>query len=89
MSGIFVVECTIYRSIKKADTYLYIEKKDEFGRVPKPLMDMLGRLEFVMELDLDQRVKLAQAESSQVKDSLVNQGYFLQLPPKAYLGNSA
>lgn len=82
------MECTIYRSVKKTDTYLYIEKKGEFGRVPEPLLNMLGRLEFVMDLDLDQRDKLAQVESKQVRDSLLMQGYFLQLPPKAYLGNS-
>jgi len=82
------VECSIYKSIKKSDTYLYVEKKDEFDRIPKPLLDMLGRLEFIMILDLDQRDKLAQVESNQVKDSLREQGYFLQLPPKAYLGNT-
>lgn len=82
------MECSIYKSIKKSDTYLYVEKKDEFDRIPKPLLDMLGRLEFIMILDLDQRDKLAQVESNQVKDSLREQGYFLQLPPKAYLGNT-
>ena len=82
------MECIIYKSVKKTDTYLYVEKKDEFDRIPKPLLDMLGRLEFVMILDLDQRDRLAQVESKQVKDSLLGQGYFLQLPPKAYLGNT-
>lgn len=29
--------CAIYRSTKRDQTYLYIEKKDDFSRIPEEL----------------------------------------------------
>lgn len=68
---------------------MFVEPDQEFKRVPQVLLDMLGRLEYVMEVDLDQRDKLAQADLQQVKTALSEQGYYLQLPPKAYVTGSA
>jgi uncharacterized protein YcgL (UPF0745 family) len=42
---------------------------------------MLGKLEFVMEVDLAEREKLARIDSKQVRLQLEQQGYYLQLPP--------
>ena len=81
--------CAVYKSQKKLDAYLFVEPDQEFKRVPQTLLDMLGRLEYVMEVDLDQRDKLAQADLQQVKTALSEQGYYLQLPPKAYVTGSA
>ena len=81
--------CAVYKSQKKLDAYLFVEPDQEFQRVPQALLDMLGRLEYVMEVDLDQRDKLAQADLQQVKTALSEQGYYLQLPPKAYVTGSA
>ena len=75
----------VYRSSKKLDAYLFIEKEGDFERVPQVLLDMLGKLDFVMSLDLDAREKLAQADPADIKSSLKDQGYYLQLPPKAYV----
>jgi len=83
------VICAVYKSHKKVDTYLYVEPDQEFERVPQALLDMLGKLEFVMDVDLEKRDRLAQADLQQVKAALVEQGYFLQLPPKAYISGSA
>lgn len=79
------MDCVIYRSGKKIDTYLFVEKEDDFERVPRALLDMLGQLELVMSLNLDDREKLAQADPNDIKMSLREQGYYLQLPPKAYI----
>jgi len=73
--------CTIYRSSKKSETYLYIEKKDDFSRVPDELRKLLGTLNLVMTLDLDGRSHLAQAELAKVKSELDENGFYLQLPP--------
>jgi uncharacterized protein YcgL (UPF0745 family) len=83
------MQCAIYKSNKKSDTYLFVEKEDKFDRVPPSLLDMLGDIELVMTLDLDKRDKLAQADLNDVKKSLAEQGYFLQLPPTAYISGSA
>ena len=72
---------TIYKSSKKADTYLYVEKKGDFEQVPEQLKQLLGKLTLVMTLDLDQRTNLGTAELAKVKQELLDNGFYLQLPP--------
>ncbi|MGM3175421.1 YcgL domain-containing protein [Dickeya lacustris] len=73
--------CVIYRSSKRDQTYLYVEKKDDFSRVPGALMESFGRPQPVMILPLDGSKTLASADINKVKQSLVEQGFYLQLPP--------
>lgn len=75
------MHCAIYRSSKKADHYLYVERDDEFSRVPSALLALLGRLEHVMSLELHVQRKLAQADVVEVMQRLRDQGYYLQMPP--------
>lgn len=79
------MHCVIYKSLKKYDTYLFVEKEGEFDRVPDTLMSLLGKLELVMPLELDENRHLAQADPKQVMAALQDQGYYLQLPPKSYI----
>lgn len=73
--------CTVYRSLKKADTYLYVEKNGDFDKVPEQLKTLLGKLTLVMTLDLDKRATLGQADLTKVKQELLDNGFYLQLPP--------
>ena len=73
--------CVIYRSSKRDQTYLYVEKKDDFSRVPAELMNSFGRPTLAMILPLDGSKKLANADTGAVKKALEEQGYYLQLPP--------
>lgn len=73
--------CVIYRSSKRDQTYLYVEKKDDFSRVPSTLMESFGRPQQVMILPLDGSKTLASADINKVKQLLVEQGFYLQLPP--------
>jgi len=73
--------CVIYRSTRRDQTYLYVEKKDDFSRVPEELMAGFGRPQVVMLFPLDGRKKLANADLEKVKSGLSEQGYYLQLPP--------
>lgn len=73
--------CTVYRSLKKADTYLYVEKNGDFDKVPEQLRTLLGKLTLVMTLDLDKRATLGQADLTKVKQELTDNGFYLQLPP--------
>lgn len=79
------MQCVVYKSRKKTDTYIFVEVEGNFKRVPDTLLQMLGDLEMVMTVDLDKRDKLAQVDPRQVEINLLEQGYFLQLPPKAYI----
>lgn len=73
--------CAIYRSTKRDQTYLYIEKKDDFSRIPEELLQSFGEPQFVMLLDLAQRQRLANADIEKVKQALTDQGFYLQVPP--------
>ncbi|MGD8484858.1 MAG: YcgL domain-containing protein [Thioalkalispiraceae bacterium] len=83
MSSI-VTPCAIYKGSKKQHTYLYVCEKDKFDEVPELLLNSLGNLEFVMELDLFPDKKLAQANAKEVIEKLNDQGFYLQLPPADY-----
>lgn len=72
--------CSIYKSAKKEGAYLYIPHKDKFDQVPDALMQMFGRPQFVMVIKLEGR-QLAQVDIEKVTQSLLTDGYFLQLPP--------
>ncbi len=73
--------CFIYKSLKKDQLYLYLDKKEDFSKVPEALFNSLGRLEFVMDLELTPERKLAKEDAGKVLDSLNTQGFFVQLPP--------
>ena len=58
--------CVIYRSSKRDQTYLYVEKKDDFSRVPEELMKGFGQPQLAMILPLDGRKKLVNADIEKV-----------------------
>jgi len=78
------VNCAIYRSSKKTDYYLFVEQENNFERVPESLLLMLGALHWVMSINLDERDKLSQADPKEVKQLLLAQGYYLQMPASHY-----
>lgn len=73
--------CVIYRSPLRDQTYLYVEKKDDFSRVPEELLKGFGKPQLAMVLSLAQREKLAGADINKVKQALSDKGFYLQLPP--------
>lgn len=77
-----MTSCLIYRSEKKAETYLYLPVGVSFDDLPEDLLQAFGEPALVMKLDIESNSKLAQADPGQVLTALENQGYFLQLPPK-------
>lgn len=73
--------CFIYKSLKKEQLYLYVDKKDDFSKVPEALFNSFGKMEFVMDLELTPERKLAKEDVEKVMDSLNTKGFFVQLPP--------
>ncbi len=71
----------IYRSPKKDEMYLYLPAKDDFAALDEDFMRVFGEPEFVMMIDLTKREKLARVDINRVKQGLVDNGYYLQLPP--------
>src|SRR3569623_1498554 len=76
--------CAIYKSLKKPDNYLYVEKQGDFSKVPAPLLQLLGTLEWVMDIDISPDSKLARAAAAQQCRQLEELKNNLQLPPKTY-----
>jgi uncharacterized protein YcgL (UPF0745 family) len=79
------MQCFIYRSSKKTDTYLYLSEEDKLNQLPESLDKLLGRLEFIMELDLEKIKRLANADIQEVKHNLADAGFYLQLPRELHV----
>jgi len=73
--------CFIYKSLKKEELYLYLDKKDDFSALPENLFNSFGPLQFVMELQLSLERKLAREDVSKVMAGLENKGFYVQMPP--------
>lgn len=75
-------QCWIYKSPKKDEMYLYLDRHDDFSQVPELLLKQFGQPVFVMKLSLSPAKKLAREEVSIVISNLDKQGFHLQMPPK-------
>ncbi|WP_144208482.1 YcgL domain-containing protein [Shewanella donghaensis] len=73
--------CVVYKSSRKVDTYLFVEKRDDFSVVPEALMQMFGAPKLVMLVPLSKRQELAMADINKVRSELAEKGYYLQIPP--------
>ena len=75
--------CEIFRSPRKAEMYLFVERAAGLDRVPEPLLAEFGEPEPVMTLVLSADRKLARADVVEVLASIEAQGFYLQLPPSS------
>ncbi|MBO9664494.1 YcgL domain-containing protein [Dokdonella sp.] len=73
--------CYVYKSLRKADTYVYLRARDDFAALPAELAQALGKLVFVLQLELTSERKLAREEASVVLEHLAERGFHLQMPP--------
>ncbi|WP_286232650.1 YcgL domain-containing protein [Thalassotalea sediminis] len=71
----------IYKSTKKEQTYLFVKQRDDFTDVPEALMAMFGKPSLVTIVNLQTKEKLGFADIDKVRESLLEQGFYLQLPP--------
>ncbi len=72
--------CSIYKSPKRNETYLYIEKPGDFSKVPEALLDTFGKPELVFTMKLNENRKLAGADIQKVMFDLLEAGFYLQIP---------
>jgi hypothetical protein len=79
------MQCFVYASLRKVDSYLWLAQRDAFETLPEPLVLLLGELRFVMEVQLDEQRKLPVEDAAQVLEHLRAQGWHLQLPPQETL----
>lgn len=79
------MRCYVYKSPRRAETYVYLVRRDEFDLLPAALREPLGALQFVMELDLSPPRKLAREDVEVVRGNLAAHGVHVQFPPSAVL----
>lgn len=75
------MQAYVYKSLNKSETYVYLAKRDDFDVLPASVRAPLGTLQFVLAVDLTPERRLAQADATQVREQLVENGFFLQFPP--------
>ncbi|MBP3864376.1 MAG: YcgL domain-containing protein, partial [Pseudomonas sp.] len=73
--------CSIYRSTKRNEMYLYVLKADALERVPEPLMLAFGKPIHAFDLVLTPERTLSREDITKVLENLETQGYHLQMPP--------
>ena len=73
------MECFVYRSSRKADTYLYLPARDEFSELPEGLLQLFGKPVFSFSFDLTPDRKLVRENAAEVFDNLADQGFHLQI----------
>ncbi|WP_101927370.1 MULTISPECIES: YcgL domain-containing protein [Luteimonas] len=75
----------VYKSQRKADTYVYLATRDDFDVLPASLRAELGALQFVLDIALTPERRLARGDAAQVRANLQGQRFHLQMPPRASL----
>lgn len=71
----------VYKSLRKADTYVYLAARDDFMRLPEPLRAQLGALQFVLDVALVPGRRLAREDADVVRGNLAGRGFHVQFPP--------
>lgn len=63
--------------------YIYLAEEDDFSKVPKEIYNSLGIIEFSMEIEIKNDMKLAKESPATVLNNLHENGCHLQLPSDA------
>jgi hypothetical protein len=73
--------CSIYKSPRKREMYLYVDKREALARVPEALLGVFGAPQHVFDMLLTPERKLAREDAAKVLDNIEKQGFHLQMPP--------
>jgi len=75
------MHCYVYKSARRAETYLYLAVSDGFDVLPDALRQQLGNLTLALDFELTPDKRLAQADAANVIAQISATGYYLQVPP--------
>ena len=73
--------CSIYKSPRKDEMYLYVDRSDALTRVPEALLAVFGTPQHAFDLVLTPERTLARENIATVLENLEKQGFHLQMPP--------
>jgi hypothetical protein len=77
-----VIEVSVYRSHKKAQTYVYLPADQDYADLPEAFVEQFGEASAFLTFVLHAEKTLAQVDAGQVMAAIKSQGFFLQLPPQ-------
>jgi uncharacterized protein YcgL (UPF0745 family) len=73
--------CQVFRSTRRAEMYLYVDKASGLEEVPEFLLEQFGEPQPVMTLLLTPERKLARVRAADVLQQIDDRGFYLQMPP--------
>jgi len=73
--------CSIYKSPRKNEMYLYVDKREALSRVPEALLAVFGAPQHTFDLVLSPERQLAREDIHVVLENIEKQGFHLQMPP--------
>ena len=76
-----MIICSIYKSPRKDEMYLYVNKSDLLKRVPDALIDMFGKPAHLMDMPIKPGRKLARVDVEKMLEGIKDKGFYLQMPP--------
>lgn len=75
------MQAYVYKSRRRADTYVFLAARDDFAAVPDAVRAQLGELAFVLEVALTPDRRLALSDPDVVRANLSARGFHVQFPP--------
>lgn len=75
------VICEVFKSSRKDEMYLYVDKHQGLSEVPEALLEHFGKPVAVFTLLLTADKPLARVNAADVLAAIAGQGYYFQMPP--------
>lgn len=73
--------CEVFKSPRKEEMYLYVDKREGLARVPEALLERFGKPVSTMTLILSVEKRLGRAQAGDVMAAIREKGFYLQMPP--------
>ena len=73
--------CEIFKSSRKDEMYLYVDKRKGMETVPEARMETFGKPVPVLTMMLTADKPLARVKAADVMAAIEEQGFYLQMPP--------
>ena len=79
--------CEVFKSPRKEEMYLYVDKRQGLAEVPEALLERFGKPLSTMTLILTADKRLGRAKAADIMAAIRDKGFYLQMPPakEAYL----
>lgn len=73
--------CEVFKSSRKDEMYLYVDKRLGLTAVPELLMETFGKPVPVFTMLLTADKKLSRVSAADVVEGIKDKGFYLQMPP--------